>query len=84
MQNSPYYQIGRLHIIAHMLGGSDDEINLVAQNWHLNQQEYKSLEYTAANAYNEQLENSPDERENVYMVVELLYDDGNDIKKQIR
>ena len=66
----------RGHVIAHVLGGSSDEINLLAQNFHLNRSEYRSLENEAQKAKEED-ENKGKE---VYMIVEIIYPD-NDTKR---
>lgn len=54
------------HVIAHVLGGSDTEGNLVAQDAKLNRGEYKSMELSAKRAR--------EEGKDVTMTVEIEYD----------
>lgn len=57
------------HVIAHVLGGSDTEGNLVAQDAKLNRGEYKSMELSAKRAR--------EEGKDVAMTVEIEYDGGS-------
>ena len=65
----------RGHIIAHILGGVDDEINLVAQNAHLNRSEYRKMEEAAKRAKKEL--SKAGSNKDVYLTVEINYPDNN-------
>lgn len=68
------------HIIGYQIGGSDHEINLLAQNSSLNRGAYRSMENLAKKEYQKEEDlslNENREPEPVYMLVELTYDSNN-------